>query len=149
MKCPYCKRRKPAPGRKHCNTCLAYFRKWNQEHRPQRTAAMRDKRAKSPLVFLVREAKGRARVKGLPFDITPSDLEIPTHCPLLGIQLEPNRGGKQAQAGSPTIDRINPALGYVRGNVWVVSYRANRIKHNASLEELEVLTANLRKRMAA
>lgn len=48
---------------------------------------------------------------------------------------------------SPTLDKIIPALGYVPGNVWVISHRANTIKSDASLEELKTLTANLEKKL--
>ena len=43
----------------------------------------------------------------------------------------------------PSVDRINPALGYTEDNVWVISFRANTIKQNASLIELERLLAAL------
>lgn len=48
---------------------------------------------------------------------------------------------------SPTIDRINPKLGYIKGNVWVISNKANRFKNDATLEELELLVANLRRKL--
>jgi len=47
-------------------------------------------------------------------------------------------------AGSPSLDRINPALGYVKGNVWVISFKANAIKQNATVQELELLVNNLK-----
>jgi hypothetical protein len=43
-----------------------------------------------------------------------------------------------------TIDKIDPKKGYVKGNVWIISFRANRIKYDASLEELALITKNLR-----
>ena len=36
-----------------------------------------------------------------------------------------------------------PELGYIKGNVWVISNKANRIKNNATLEELRLLVKNL------
>lgn len=44
----------------------------------------------------------------------------------------------------PSLDKIIPKLGYVKGNVWVVSNKANRIKSNATIEELELLVKNLK-----
>lgn len=41
---------------------------------------------------------------------------------------------------SPSIDKVIPELGYVRGNVWVISNKANRIKNNATLEELKLFS---------
>jgi len=42
---------------------------------------------------------------------------------------------------SPSIDRTVPHLGYVKGNVTIMSYRANRIKCHASLDELRAIVA--------
>lgn len=81
-------------------------------------------------------AKTRARKAGLPFTITLDDVVIPTHCPILGIPLFRAKGrGGQAE-NSPTLDRVRPELGYVRGNVIVISNRANRIKSDATIKEL-------------
>lgn len=42
---------------------------------------------------------------------------------------------------SPSLDRMIPALGYVASNVRVISYRANAIKRDATLDELRALVA--------
>ena len=49
-----------------------------------------------------------------------------------------------AKFDSPTIDKLIPSLGYTKGNVWVISRRANMIKSDATLEELELLVGNLK-----
>lgn len=61
---------------------------------------------------------------------------IPLHCPVLGLPLYRNSGGSAQGPNSPSLDRIDPALGYVKGNVKVISSRANSIKSNATPEEL-------------
>lgn len=81
-------------------------------------------------------AKQRARLKNIPFTITLTDIVIPTHCPILGLELVRNKGGKRALPNSPSLDRINPTLGYVPGNVRVISFRANTIKNDATKEEI-------------
>ena len=82
-------------------------------------------------------AKQRAKKHGLPFDLTPQDILVPTHCPILGIPLIISKNGKGKPSGnSPTLDRIDPTLGYVRDNVWVVSSKANRMKQDMSPEGL-------------
>lgn len=83
---------------------------------------------------MFQNARVRARLAEVPFTITVNDIIIPTHCPVLGIPLVKNkRGGGN---DSPSLDRIRPELGYVPGNVIVVSQKANRIKSNATLKEL-------------
>ena len=51
--------------------------------------------------------------------------------------------------GSPTLDKTIPALGYVPGNIAVISWRANRLKNNGTLEELEALVEWMRKQKGA
>lgn len=82
---------------------------------------------------LLKGAKIRAKSKGLPFDITIDDIVIPDICPVLGIPLHRNSG--KAGPSSPTLDRIIPERGYVKGNVRVISYRANQIKNDGNAEE--------------
>lgn len=94
--------------------------------------------------YLVRSAKQRAKLKGIPFNIDYTDFDIPEYCPLLNIKLVKHIGDKEKYEDSPSLDRIIPKLGYIKGNVWIISNRANRIKNNASLEELELLVQNLK-----
>jgi len=88
-----------------------------------------------PQYYLWKHAKRRAARGGLPFNIKPSDVAIPSHCPCLGIPLIPGLG-KRTHDGSPSIDRIIPELGYVSGNIRVISYKANAMKRNGTAEEL-------------
>lgn len=70
---------------------------------------------------------------------------IPNKCPVLGIPLERNKNGKTGSPNSPSIDRIVPEVGYIVENVRVISQRANSLKGNATLEELEALTEYVRR----
>lgn len=81
-------------------------------------------------------ARKRARLAGVPFDLVESDIEIPQCCPVLGIPLVVSSGRKGPRDASPTIDRFVPSLGYVRGNVGVISWRANRLKSDGTTDEL-------------
>lgn len=85
---------------------------------------------------LLSGAKRRARIKGIPFDLTEEDFKLPRVCPVLAFPLRVNRGGKAQAFNSPTLDLIHPKLGYVPGNVLCVSSRANQIKSDATLVEL-------------
>jgi hypothetical protein len=99
----------------------------------------RRKKDTSPELFLLKGARNRCRGTDIPCTITISDIVIPDVCPALGIPLVPSRG-KGATDNSPSLDRIVPALGYVPGNVCVISYKANRIKQDATAEELEMVS---------
>ena len=78
-----------------------------------------------------------AKELGLPFNLEEPDIVIPEFCPVLGIRLEfPSKSRTDA---SVSIDRIIPSLGYVKGNIVIVSWRANFIKSDATLEELKRL----------
>lgn len=89
-------------------------------------------------------AKHRAKNKDVPFNIDPSDVHIPDFCPLLEIPLV-RKTGSGISANSPSLDRINPTKGYVKGNIWVISGKANVIKNNASMEEVRLLLQNWEK----
>lgn len=85
------------------------------------------------LKILVNTAKARAESRGIPFAITSEDITIPDVCPVLGI---PIKLDDIYTDNVPTIDRIVPSLGYVPGNVAVISNKANRLKSDATAEEL-------------
>jgi hypothetical protein len=82
---------------------------------------------------LWRHAKYRANKKGIPFDITEQDIIIPEICPVLGILIM--RNANRNSWNSPSLDRIIPEKGYVRGNIRVISWRANTIKSYGNAEE--------------
>lgn len=83
---------------------------------------------------LVNSAQQRAKRKGLAFNITKEDIYIPDYCPILGIPLYTRHGVCGGGDNSPTVDRIDNSLGYVKGNVHVISNLANRMKFTASPE---------------
>ena len=132
---------------------LAYQQSWyelNKDRtRPTRISRARDTyqsrkqwRLENPAKAILHRVKYRAKRLGIPFSLTESDIVIPDVCPYLGIRLCPcteKRGDK-----SPSLDRINSALGYVPGNVEVISDRANRIKNNGSAEEHEKIAKRMR-----
>jgi hypothetical protein len=88
-------------------------------------------------------AKKRARKKHLEFNIDREYVRslVVTHCPILGTPLEWSTfHGKGTVPNSPSLDRIDPVKGYVKGNVWIISSRANAIKNDATHEELKLVT---------
>jgi hypothetical protein len=53
------------------------------------------------------------------------------------------RGGRMHDA-SPTLDKVDNAKGYVRGNCHVISWRANRLKSDGNADEHEKIAAYIR-----
>jgi hypothetical protein len=102
--------------------------------------------SKSVAYALWAAAKHRAKLNDILFNVEPQDIVVPEFCPALAIRLECT--GKRAvgpQRQSPTLDRIESGLGYVKGNIWVISCRANSVKNDATFEEMEGLVAALKK----
>ena len=87
---------------------------------------------------MLSSAKSRAKEKGLMFDIHYEDVSIPNLCPVLKIPLIPSTDGS-LNDNSPSLDRMVPYLGYTKGNVKVISMKANRIKTDATSNELEAV----------
>jgi len=112
-----------------------YFRKSSRKYE-----------ASNPEKVLLRAARNRARLKNLEFSIDLSDIKIPEFCPLLEFKLEYKRGhGHGPWDFSPTLDRIDSNFGYIKGNVWVISSLANRIKSDGTPEQIMMLAKNLSK----
>jgi hypothetical protein len=81
-------------------------------------------------------AKARAASGDIPFLIKKEDINIPDFCPIRGT---PFVLTAPRTDDTPTLDRIVPTLGYIPGNVSVISFRANRLKQDATEVELEAL----------
>ena len=90
---------------------------------------------------LLRHARQRAKKKDLPFSLMEEDITIPNTCPVLDIPIFSGEG--VMCDNSPNLDRIIPEKGYVAGNVRVISQRANRIKSNATAEEIKLVWEDL------
>jgi hypothetical protein len=78
-------------------------------------------------------ARKRAEDAGLAFDIEVSDIVIPEQCPVIGTRLMRASPGLAHRA---SLDRIDNARGYVKGNVAVISSKANTLKSNLSIAEI-------------
>lgn len=141
----YCRgveRHEVPDGVKQCQLCKdRAWRRWYDS----RDEAFRDRRRKrqiagnraNPENRMARAARQRAKRFNLPINITVADIVIPATCPILGIPLIV--GTQTPTDNSPSLDRLIPALGYVRGNIAVISFRANAIKNSASADELRAV----------
>lgn len=70
-------------------------------------------------LYLWCSAKQRAEEGSIPFNLEVKDICIPTHCPILGIKLA--HDNKSTRDDSPSLDKVIPSLGYIKGNVAVIS----------------------------
>lgn len=124
-------------------------RQYYQQHRQeliQKAIAYRkahpDKKWKQPYIYkLLNRIRSRAKTRGIPFNLSIRDIHVPDVCPILGLPLvEKVREGGPSDC-SPSLDRIDNSKGYVKGNVIVISQRANTIKGDATIEELQKIAA--------
>ena len=91
---------------------------------------------------MIQRSYSRAKAKGIIFEITESDIFLPSRCPVFNHEFI--LGDKD---WTYSLDRINPELGYVRGNIIVVSNKANMIKNNATADEI-LLVGNFYKNLS-
>jgi hypothetical protein len=98
------------------------------------------------LNMLLNASKQRARNKNREHTITVEDVKAiyPQDgcCPIFGMKLEFNNAGFRET--SPSIDRIDSTKGYTPDNIQIISWKANRVKGYATLQELEMLFAYLK-----
>ena len=125
--CIFCKKDK---AQKH-------FRKKRGACRACEAYAARLRRYDNPIRSLLTGAKTRSKRKNIKFDIEESDIVIPDICPVLGIPLI--LFGPPNSPHLPSIDRIDNNKGYEKNNIAIISFKANSLKSNASLNELKQL----------
>lgn len=86
------------------------------------------------------QLKRRSKDLNLPFNLTKEDLVVPSICPLLEIPISRKNPIK---FHCVSWDRIIPELGYIKGNIRAISVKANVMKNNATLKELECFARNI------
>ncbi len=79
---------------------------------------------------LYKGAKFRSKKFGTEFNIERSDVVIPDMCPILNVTFVHNT------EYAASLDRIDNSKGYIKGNVQVISRRANLMKNAATEEDL-------------
>lgn len=91
--------------------------------------------------MLFKSAQRRSKCDGRDFNITIEDIpDIPEFCPIARIPIHPRLDGKQGPCdNSPSLDRVDPNIGYCAGNIRVISHKANRWKNNMTIEDLKRL----------
>lgn len=108
---------------------------WYHNNKKKESLRKRNSHKNNPAKRMLYSACERAKRKGLEFNLMLEDIIVPEKCPVLGIPLFINENKISQPDNSPSLDRIDNSKGYVKGNILVVSYRANRIKGDATIEE--------------
>lgn len=95
--------------------------------------------------YIFNSCRTRARKLGVEFTLREEDIIIPEYCPYLGVKLTRIQGYGR-QDFNPSLDKINPALGYTPGNVEIISDMVNRMKNSATQEQLETFALAILRR---
>lgn len=111
-----------------CKKCSIKIRQTEKLNRDWKVDAAR---------LLYKNIKSRCKRIGREFSIELEDIIIPEKCPVFGFELK--RENKQTWMCAPSVDRIDSSKGYIKGNITVVSRRANILKRDATIDELEQL----------
>jgi hypothetical protein len=121
---------------------LEYYREYRKKNHEQVLEYARSFRRNNVHCCLYSSAKERAVKIGVPFDLTSDYIKSiwPENncCPILNTPFTRSKN-HESKENSATIDRFQSSLGYVKGNVAIISGRANRLKDNSTLEELEAV----------
>ena len=121
-----------------------YNKKYKEENKDRRRKWNVDYQENNPEKRMLLSAKHRAKKLNILFDISEEDIIIPELCPYLNIPLS-NIRGEGRKKTNLSLDRIDSSKGYVKGNVQVISDLANRMKQNASVEELLMFAKGIQK----
>jgi hypothetical protein len=155
--CPECGKEKQSRKRdmgKLCASCnmktieknFRYKRETGRKTSAEYSKTAREKyktNDKYRLGLLLQQARVRSKKRGLICDLTIKDLLsiFPENrlCPVLGIELYWGTNGKGDRKHSPSLDRLDPKGNYTKENVVIISWRANEIKGDASIDEMEAV----------
>lgn len=131
----------------HCKECMTAYRKVNAEKQRLYMRNLRDTnnekvkkirrnsyRNTPPHLKVFYQSRSRAKTRNIEFNIQPEDIIVPTICPYLKVPFI--IGTKENYQYTHSLDRINNDKGYIKGNVEVISKKANSMKNNATNEEL-------------
>lgn len=128
------------------------WQKWKRDYRANNLPRCRKlsqeagerRRRERPMHALLIAAKQRSRLKGWECTLKVEDLgDLPEVCPVFGIKLEPQVG--RATDNSPSIDRIDNTRPYEKGNIAIISQKANLLKGNGTIEDFERLIQYMKK----
>lgn len=131
--------------RPYCLTCEGIKRhKSYIVNKPRLLQQSQKVKENKPIEKILSQAKATAKRKNLEFNIDMLDIKLPTHCSYLGIKLT-NKQGQGVVWSNYSIDRIDSTKGYIKGNIEIISRKANSMKNMATQEELIIFAKNILK----
>lgn len=117
----------------YCKVC--HWTKSNSSPNRKRNSEIyyAKRKAENPALFMWKQAKHRARwdYSNMEFSIEVEDIFIPDKCPYMGVSFIP-----LDKDFGYSLDRIDSSKGYTKDNIQVISYVANKMKNNATTEQL-------------
>lgn len=123
---------------KSCRKRITKF-KWDSTHKEKRRDYFQYWMQNNVAKYLWNKAKCRALKSGIEFNIEIEDIVIPKYCPVFGTELKfegaDSQKGPRYYSSSPSLDRIDNNKGYIKGNIIVMSCRANLLKSNGTADE--------------
>lgn len=110
----------------------------SEKYKAKNARARKARKENNPISNIFWAAKKRGKEHNIPFTITQDDIKMVEYCPVLGLKLL--YGGNKHEvtfqnANGASLDKVIPELGYVPGNVRIISFKANRIKNDGTAEE--------------
>ena len=117
----------------HPEKMKEYYQRYYNKNKDKFKNKLNKWREKNHEKAILLRAKQRAKQKDFEFSLDAVDIVIPLRCPILDIEIIRN---KSIKANSPSLDRIDNTKGYIKGNIMVISNKANTMKNNATPEEL-------------
>lgn len=141
--CKSIKDKEYSPKRRKYPEGYYYNRKIYEDYNQRR----RNLHRLDPRIRLRGGAKGRAKKQGIYFNLKSyKDLpKVPKLCPVFNEPLIVGSG--VATDFSPSLDRIDNNRGYIKRNIQIISRKANQMKSNATLEDIEKLYNYMKKIM--
>lgn len=122
-----------------------YMRDWHRNNPEESKARDIRWRSNNPAKRLIFSTRQTSKIKGIEHNIDEKDLTLPKFCPLIGIEIDYSAGNGKTME-KPSVDRIDPSKGYIKGNVEVMSSLANTMKSRATPEQLVYFAKEILKR---
>ena len=126
------------------NKALLASRRKGYRHKEKIATARRRATPEGWAGYALIRLRSKAKKLGIEFNLEAEDITPPELCPVLGVKLILAFVPHAPWSYAASVDRTDNSKGYVKGNVAVISCRANLLKKNATLAEMEAICRYMR-----